>query len=140
MNLDVAFLVGRILFGGYFLYNGLNHLMNTAAMAQYAASRGVPAPELAVLGSGLLILLGGATILLGFLPRAGALLIAIFLVGVTPVMHDFWTVSDPAARLSEMVNFTKNLALLGSTLLFAAYPRPWPLSLDRPAGTQARSY
>jgi len=28
--------------------------------------------------------------------------------------------------MSEMVNFTKNLALLGGTLMLVAIPEPWP--------------
>lgn len=40
-------LLGRILLGGFFTYVGLNHLINPAAMAEYAASKGVPLPEVA---------------------------------------------------------------------------------------------
>ncbi|MGH9195245.1 MAG: DoxX family protein, partial [Acidimicrobiia bacterium] len=123
------FLIGRILFGGYFLYNGVNHFINHGMLAQYAASKGVPAPDLAVTFSGLLLLVGGASILLGVWPRIGAFLIIVFLLGVTPMMHNFWAVSDPTARMSDMINFTKNMALLGAALSLMIIPEPWPLSL-----------
>jgi putative oxidoreductase len=43
----------------------------------------------------------------------GALLIACFLVLITPLMHAFWRETDEMQRLNQMVNFTKNTALLG---------------------------
>lgn len=127
--IEVAFLIGRLLFGGYFFYNGLNHFTMRKMMASYAASKGVPAPDMAVLGSGLLILLGGLSILLGIRPHVGAGLIVIFLLGITPMMHNFWAVTDPNQRMMEMINFTKNFALLGAALMSTAVPWPWPFAL-----------
>ena len=124
--MTALFLLGRTLLGGYFLYSGVNHFLNTGFMAQYAAGKGVPLPELAVLGTGVLLLIGGISILLGMLPMVGIGAIAIFLIGVSPMMHDFWNITDPQQRMSEMVNFTKNLALLGGTLMLVAIPEPWP--------------
>ena len=124
----VLFLVGRILLGGYFLYNGINHFLALGFMAQYAGSKGVPAPELAVLVSGLLLLVAGSSIVLGLFPKIGIACAAIFFVGVTPMMHDFWAV--PAEQqMAEMVNFTKNVALLGATLMLVAVPEPWPVGV-----------
>ena len=42
------FVLGRAIFGGYFLYNGINHFINESMMSQYAASKGVAAPDAAV--------------------------------------------------------------------------------------------
>jgi putative oxidoreductase len=125
---------GRAIFGGYFLYNGLNHFLNLKMMSQYAGSKGVPLPGLAVVGSGLLILAGGASLVTGFRPKTGAGLITTFLLGVTPQMHAFWKEEDPGARMSEMVNFTKNMALVGAALLAAAHPEPWPWQVAPPRG------
>src|SRR5437016_1071998 len=47
-----AFLVGRILAGGYFLMGGVHHFTNTHQLARAAAMHGVPAPTLAVLVAG----------------------------------------------------------------------------------------
>ena len=126
------FLLGRIVFGGYFVYSGLNHFLSSAMMAQYAASKGVPLPEIAVFATGLLIVAGGLSVTFGLVPHIGALCIALFLVGVSPMMHNFWAVPDPAQRMVEMVNFTKNMALLGGVLMLLGIPRPWPYSLEQP--------
>ncbi|MGH8636534.1 MAG: DoxX family protein [Burkholderiales bacterium] len=123
---NAAFLAGRAMFGGYFLYNGINHYVNREALVEYARSKGVPAPGIAVAASGLLIVAGGLSILLGTRPKIGAGLISGFLLGVSPQMHAFWKESDPAQRMQEMVNFTKNMALMGASLIASAHPEPWP--------------
>jgi putative oxidoreductase len=126
--MELALLIGRILFGGYFLYSGINHFMNLSTMSQYTAMKGVPAPMLAVAGTGLLLVLGGLSILIGAWPRWGALLIAIFLLGVSPMMHNFWAATDPQARMADMGNFMKNMALLGAALMMMWMPQRWPYS------------
>jgi putative oxidoreductase len=120
--------LGRALFGGYFLYNGINHFVNRRMMSDYARSKQVPAAALAVPASGALIMLGGLSVLTGVQPKIGASLIATFLLSVSPQMHDFWNVEDPQQRMAEMVNFTKNMALVGAACLTAAIPEPWPMS------------
>lgn len=119
-------LAGRAIFGGYFLYNGLGHFLNRKMLVEYARSKGVPAPDLAVAASGLLILAGGLSILTGVQPKVGAGLITTFLLGVSPQMHAFWKEEDAQQRMNEMINFTKNMALIGGSFLAAAHPEPWP--------------
>jgi putative oxidoreductase len=121
---------GRLIFGGYFLYNGLNHFLERDSLVEYARSKGVQAPEAAVAGSGLLILGGGLSILSGTFPKLGAGLITTFLLGVSPRMHAFWREQEPQQRMNEMVNFTKNMALVGASLVAAAHPEPWPMSVS----------
>jgi len=55
--------------------------------------------------------------------------ITLFFLGVTFKMHNFWAVEDPQWRMVEMVNFLKNLALMGSAWMFLLIPTPWPFSL-----------
>lgn len=129
--IDILLLIGRILYGGFFLISGLNHFAKLSSYKQYTASKGIPAPGLAVLGSGLLVFLGGLSVLLGLWPQIGLLLIVIFLLGTTPTMHNFWTAKEPMARMGEQINFMKNTALLGATLAMMAIPQPWPMSLGR---------
>ncbi|MCS7313685.1 MAG: DoxX family protein [Acidobacteria bacterium] len=127
-------LIGRILYGGFFFYNGLNHFLSLNALTGYAQSKGVPAPQLAVIVSGLLILIGGVLILLGWKVRLGAWLIVLFLVPVNFMMHAFWVETDPGARTREMISFMKNIALLGAALM-VMLPTSWPLALEKPTGS-----
>jgi putative oxidoreductase len=129
--MDYLFLLGRILFGGFFLLNAFNHFSRVSSMAPYAQSKGVPAPRMAILGSGVLIALGGSSILLGVKPKCGVLLLALFLVPVTFTMHNFWADQDQQTRQSNEIQFQKNLALLGASIMLLAIPEPWALSLGR---------
>ncbi|MEK6755098.1 MAG: DoxX family protein [Bacteroidota bacterium] len=126
---SILFLVARALFGGYFVFNALNHFRQISMMTGYAQSKGVPAPKLAVAFTGLLLLIGGMSVLFGIYPIVGAAALVLFLVPVTFKMHTFWKVPDPQAKMFEMVNFTKNLALVGGALLLLSIPQPWPASL-----------
>ena len=126
---DVSLGFGRVMFGGYFLYNAANHFMNHESMTEYARSRGVPLPGLAVVGCGVLLALGGMSLITGIRPTAGASCITTFLSGVSPIMHNFWAIDDERQRLTEMINFTKNMALIGGACLAAAIPQPWPGSV-----------
>ncbi|HZW81405.1 MAG TPA: DoxX family protein [Candidatus Deferrimicrobiaceae bacterium] len=112
--MKAPYLLGRALFGGFFLYNGIHHFMERKAMAQYVDAKGIPMPDVAVTATGLALTLGGASLVLGIKPELGAVAVAGFLAGVSPLMHDFWKVEDPQKRQAEMINFSKNMALLGA--------------------------
>lgn len=120
-----ALTLGRALFGGYFAYSGITHFLNRSTMTEYARAKGVSAPAVAVPATGAMLLLGGLSLLTGRRPKLGASLITAFLLGVTPRMHAFWDVEDEQQRMAELVNFTKNLALIGGAALAAAVPEPW---------------
>ena len=126
-----AFLVGRILVGLYYVQSAYHHFTEVGRMSRAAAAHGVPAPELAVIVAGVLLLVAGLAFLLGVFPRLGVAAIVAFMVPVTFIMHAFWADRDPAQRQADIVNFTKNIGLLGSSLMFLAVPRPWPYSLER---------
>ncbi|MFA4818363.1 MAG: DoxX family membrane protein [Patescibacteria group bacterium] len=128
MSNELLFLIGRVLFGGYFLMNAINHFSQADMLSGYAASQGVKSPKLAVFVSGLLLLAGGAGILLGVYVSWAVLALVLFLVPVSFKMHAFWKVSEPNMKMMEMVNFTKNMALLGAALMLLAISTPWPLS------------
>ena len=106
-----------------------NHFMKLNYMSGYAQAKGVPSPKLAVAGSGVLLLLGGASVLLGLYPTIGIILLIVFMLGTTFQIHNFWAVTDPQMKQAEMVNFLKNMALTGALLMLLAIPQPWPFSL-----------
>ena len=124
-----AHLAGRAIFGGYFVYNGINHFRNREMLAAYASSKKVPAADVAVVASGALMLAGGISLLTGMRPKWGAASVAGFLLGVSPTMHAYWNESDPQQRMNDTVNFMKNMALIGGALLAAGHPEPWPASI-----------
>lgn len=127
----LAFLIGRILTGGFFIIAGINHFAQIKMMAGYAKMKGTPVPEISVSVSGILLLLGGLSLLLGFHPTMGVILLLIFLVPTTFMIHNFWAAQDPQAKMNDLVNFEKNIAIMGFLLISLLITRPWPISLGR---------
>ena len=121
-------LLGRILYSAIFILSGPNHFK--AQTIGYAAAQGVPLASIAVPLSGIIALLGGLSIALGYRARLGAWLIVLFLVPVTLMMHRFWGLSDPHVAQLQLAMFIKNVALLGAALIIARVGSG-PLSLRR---------
>ena len=127
--MEYLFVLGRILLGGYFLRSGYNHFKNLGMLTGYAESKGVPMPKEMVMLTGLMMLLGGAGVLLGVYIEFSVLLLSLFLLGTLVKMHKYWEVADPMAQMGESVNFYKNLGLLGAILMLLSIPLPWVMSL-----------
>jgi putative oxidoreductase len=89
----------------------------------------VPLASVAVPLSGLLAVIGGLSILLGYHARIGAWLIVLFRVPVTFMMHKFWAVTDPMMAQMQMAMFMKNVSMVGGALLISQFGAG-PLSLD----------
>lgn len=120
----VVFL-GRLLFVLMFLMAGFTHLSKN--VIGFAASQGVPMASFLVPASGILALIGGVSVLLGYRAKLGAWLIVLFLIGVTP-MHKFWGIADPMMQQMQMAQFMKNVAMLGAALLITQFGSgPWSL-------------
>ena len=127
--MKAPFLIGRLLFAGFFISSGINHLKKRKEMAEYARAKGVPQPELAVTLSAVPLLIGGTSLALGVKPKLGAVAILGFLAGVSPVMHDFWRNENPQERQTNMIMFLKNMALAGAALALAGVEEPWEASV-----------
>ena len=127
--MDIVLLVGRILFGGFFIMSGLNHFQNLGMMSGYAGSKNVPFPRLAVIGSGVMLVAGGVSVLLGIVPVVGLLVLVLFLLSTLATIHDFWNLKDPQQRAAEQVNFLKNVALIGASLALVYGASDWALAL-----------
>ena len=123
--MHVGFAIGRVIVGLYYLSSSVNGFLNLSAMSGYAAAKGVPAANAAVIVSHLLLLFAAVCILTGWKPTLGVVALVIFFLPVTFMIHAFWKDQDPMARMADMINFTKNMGLMGSALMFLAIPQPW---------------
>ena len=125
-------LVGRLLYSLMFIMYGVNHFIKLDMMAQYTGAMGVPAPKLAVVLTGVMILAGGLSVLLGYKAKLGAAIIFLFLVPTSVMMHAFWTIEDPMQAMPEMAQFFKNLSMAGAALMIT-YFGSGPKSLEATA-------
>lgn len=109
--MEIAFVIGRIIFGVYWLMAGFQHFENFNATSAYAKAQETPSPKPAVAGTGVIPLLGGLSILLGVYHAVGIILLIIFLLGESFQTNSYWNVEDVQMRQIDMINFMKNMAL-----------------------------
>ena len=119
--------LGRLFYSLIFVVAGFGHF--THQEIAYAAAQGIPSAGVLVPASGIMAIVGGLSILLGFHGKLGAWLLVLFLVPVTFAMHNFWAVKDPMMQQIQMAMFLKNFSMLGSALFFTQIGTG-PLSLD----------
>src|SRR5687768_2415326 len=108
-------LTGRILYSLIFIESGFWHF--SKASVDYANSQGVPLATLLVPASGVMAIVGGLSILLGYKARWGAWLLVAFLIPVTLMMHAFWKFNDSMEQQVQTTMFMKNASMLGAALL-----------------------
>lgn len=129
----VLTVAARVMMSLIFLMSAVgNKIPNFEGVSQYMAGEGVPAAKLLLAGAIVFLLVGSASVILGYQARIGAALLLVFLVAATYYFHDFWTFADAAARQQQTIQFMKNLGLMGAMLFIIANGAgPW--SLDQRA-------
>lgn len=120
---DIFDLLGRILLSFIFFFEAYDYFaydkLNKAAMTIYGLTWN---QDFFLYGAILLLLFGAMTILLGYRMRLGALLLLIYWIPLTFIVHDFWR-EDPAGatyRLQSIL-FMKNIAITGGLLMAATH-------------------
>jgi putative oxidoreductase len=114
--MDVASLIGGILFGMIFMMSALSVHFKREGV-EYARGYGAPAPEVLVPLRGIAILLGGLSVTLGIWADLGALILVAFLVPTAFVMHAFWREADQPMQGMQMAHFLKNFSMAGGALI-----------------------
>jgi putative oxidoreductase len=119
--------LGRCLFAALFVKAAPMHF--SAQGVAYAAAEGVPMANVLVPAAGVLALLGGASVALGYQARLGGFLLTLFLIPVTLLMHDYWHAVDPAEAMVQQTMFWKNASMLGAALVMTHFGAG-PISFD----------
>jgi uncharacterized membrane protein YphA (DoxX/SURF4 family) len=118
--MDIVMIIGRVLFALMFLAGGLNHFTKAKDMAGYAQFKKVPAAKASVFLSGVVLVLGGLSVILGIYADLGALALAVVLLAMALKMHDFWAQTDAQAKQTETIAFFKNVSMAGAALFMFA--------------------
>lgn len=114
MSSNLLLLIGRIFLSILFILSGFAKLTGLAGTAQFFAAVGIPAPMVVAVLAGLIELIGGLAILVGYQTRAAALVLAVFVLAATAIAHlDF-------ADQMQLLMAQKNLAIAGGFLALAA--------------------
>lgn len=124
-------LLGRVLMAWLFVPAGWSKLMGFSGSVGYAAAMGVPLPEAGIALALVLELGAGLLLLLGFMTRPAALLLALFTLVASVIFHAFWALPAEQVMMQQLL-FTKNLAVIGGLLAFAAFGAGgWSLDAGR---------
>ena len=119
--MDAVLVIGRVLFALIFVASGINHITKADHMTGYAQFKKVPAAKASVILSGVFFLLAAASLILGVYADLGALVLAVLLVIMAVMFHNFWTQTDPQQKQMEQIAFFKNISMAGGALvMFAA--------------------
>ena len=131
--MGVVFLIIRFIVGGYFAWQGTRHLdaYGRQHLVADARTKNLPLPSVAVPLFGLLLTIGGISIVTGLFPAAGVAMLWSFLVAAAFLMHRFRRIGDATARAIERREFVRNVALAFVALTLLLVPQPWPLTVGR---------
>src|SRR5947199_6267443 len=107
-------LLGRILLSTIFVMSAVgNKIPNFNQVAGYMEQAGVPFAPVALAGAIVFLLVGGASVILGYKARIGATLLLVFLALATFYFHAFWAQTDPKVQQEYMIQAMKNLSMMG---------------------------
>lgn len=121
-------LAGRILLAYMFIPAGYAKLTNISGTAGYVASGGLPFPSLMAVLAGLLELLGGIALVLGWQVRWAGLALALFTLAAGVLFHAYWSAPEAQQMVAQLL-FLKNISIAGGMLVVSALGAG-PLSLD----------
>ncbi len=114
-NNALVTLISRILLSILFIPAGFGKLTAIGGTAGYFAGLGLPVPTVTAVVVGLIELLGGLAILIGFQTRYAAILLGIFTIATALVAH-----LVPFDQANQ-INFFKNLAIAGGFFVLAQH-------------------
>jgi putative oxidoreductase len=108
-------LVARILLALMFLLSGFGKLAGLEGTAGYIASKGLPMPMVLAAGAGVLELVAGVLLVIGWQARWAALALAAFTLLASVLFHNYWAMPAEQQMMQKLM-FLKNLAVIGGLL------------------------
>ena len=121
-------LLGRILIAYLFIPAGISKITGFGGTVGYITSKGLPLPEVGAVIAIIVETLVALAFLVGFKGRYAALVLAAFTLGASVFFHNYWALPEAQVMMQQLM-FTKNLAVIGGLLAFAAFGTG-PFSVD----------
>lgn len=108
--------VGEVLLSLIFLTSIWGKITNWSGTVGWMQSLGIPAAGFLMVVSFLIEVVGTVLLLTGFRAGWGAVLLIVFLVPVTLLIHGWWKYPEEQ-QMTQQIMFFKNLAIIGAMLL-----------------------
>lgn len=118
-------LVGRILFAAIFLMFGMGHLTDSASMTGMVPSF-LPAANVIVILTGIVIIVAGLGVLVGYKAKLSALVLFFFMLSTTILVHGAGFAGGDQIGTAM---FMKDLSIAGAALLIFHFGAG-PMSMD----------
>jgi putative oxidoreductase len=122
--------LGRLLMSVIFIVSGITKIVNFSGMVAFARNQNLPLPSVAIEIAMIVEISGGVMILLGYKTRIAALILFVFLIPTTLLFHNFWAYEGQMFQM-QLVNFMKNLAIMGGLMLLASFGAGRCCRMDR---------
>jgi putative oxidoreductase len=117
---NLLVLIGRVLISLLFLWSAYEKMRHWHQCSEKLKAKGVPQIHIVMPVGFILEIVGGLSVLLGFMPRFGAILLLIFAIWTTYWTHRFWEIKEHEPRKIERLFFMKSLAIIGGLFLILA--------------------
>ena len=92
-------------------------ILNFQAMIMMMTTKNLPMPEILLGSSIVLQIAGGILLVTGQNNRLAAAALMLFIIPTTFIFHNFWVSSDTAEYQEQLMQFLKNIAILGGLLI-----------------------
>ena len=121
-------LVARVLLALIFVTAGFSKLTGLQGTAGYIGSVGLPAPMLLAAAAGVVELVAGVLVIVGWQARWAALALAGFTAVASVLFHNYWAMPAEQQMMQQLM-FMKNVSIVGGLLVLFAFGAG-SLSLD----------
>lgn len=116
---SLLILIGRICISGFFFWSVAEKVKKWHHTVTIMKAKNIPQPNIVLPIAIAVKTIGAVFLLVGFLPRLGALLLIFLLLPSAIRFHDFWT-HHGVERAVEQNLFMKDLAIVGGLLIILA--------------------
>lgn len=113
---DEVLLLARLLLAALFVIFGWGKLTGFSGTVALMATLNLPVPTIAAVVVVVMEFFVGIAIVIGFYTRPLAVLLALYTLATAFIGHHYWTLPD-AERVANMINFYKNISIVGGLLL-----------------------
>jgi putative oxidoreductase len=111
-------LIGRIFLSAIFIFEAIDSTLFFGKTKEVMTEYGLTwNQDLMLYGAIFLLTLGGVLVLIGYRSTLGAIMLLLYWVPVTLIVHDFWNTDSNLDLRYQSILFMKNFAIIGGLLM-----------------------
>lgn len=116
---DITDLIGRIFLSAIFIFEAVDSTLFFEKTKQTMSQFGLTwNQDMLLYGAIFFLITGGLMVLLGYRTTLGSMMLLIYWLPVTFIVHDFWNYPKDQVRMQSIL-FMKDIAIIGGLLMLA---------------------